>query len=679
MIVHRPLALCVGLACAALAFGAHAASPPASASRADRMAEIGHYRDQARWVDALAAIERSQLQEPNDPLLYKLQVLTLGDIGNADRAWRLYQARPELFDADQKARLEANYIAKRVNWSLAYGQSEDSRLDEAEASLAEMEQYVQRDGTPLAQAPLRIRMDRLILLNRLSRHAQVRDEARALQQEGHALPDYVLPAVGDSMMATQHPDEAIPLLEAAVKNDPSRFQSRSEVAYAYLETEQAEKAIGYLQTWQKDEPAWRWGGGKSPYANWARYEADLNLSMIRAYSGDLSTAQRELEAMVEVGPGNGGLQTALGSVYQMRGWPRRALERHQMAYTLDPRDVSPRIGMYESYVQLQRDDLARPLHDDLLERYPNQPSVQRMDRDWRAHRGWQLQATVEGGRSSGGGGSSPLGNDDLHYGTEVASPILDDRWRLFAFADRRSVTFQDQKINPLWIGAGARYRFGRVDAEAAVVRPNDSIGDTGLRGGFGWQFNDQWHAGVTAARNDPEASMQARVSGITADSVAVAVDYTRNELTHWSLGGSQFRYDDGNRRDTLNTAIEQRLLTRPRVTIDGLGSLYTSRGSRDDAPYFNPSRDRSVEIGLRIDQQLWRHYERHFRHRLTVSLGDYWQEGFGSSLIPTVAYRHEWQFGQGRIFEYGVSWSRPVYDGQRERHIGFDAALRWGE
>ena len=229
------------------------------------------------------------------------------------------------------------------------------------------------------------------------------------------------------------------------------------------------------------------------------------------------------------------------------------------------------------------------------------------------------------------------------------------------------------------LALSGRYRFDRVDAEAAVMRPNDSIGDTGLRGGFGWQFNDRWHAGVTAARNDPEASMQARVAGITADSVAVAVDYTRNERTHWSIGGSQFRYDDGNRRDTLNSAIEQRLLTRPRLLIDGLGSVYTSRGSRDDAPYFNPSRDRSVEVGLRIDQQLWRHYERHFRHRLTVSVGNYWQEGFGSSIIPTVAYRHEWQFDQGRILEYGVSWSRPVYDGQRERHIGFDAALRWGE
>lgn len=121
MVVYRPLAFCVGLACATLASWADAAPPPTATTRAERLAEIGHYRDQARWVDALAAIERAQLREPNDDLLYKLQVLTLGDIGNAHRAWRLYQARPNLFDQDQKARLEANYVAKLVNWSLAYG------------------------------------------------------------------------------------------------------------------------------------------------------------------------------------------------------------------------------------------------------------------------------------------------------------------------------------------------------------------------------------------------------------------------------------------------------------------------------------------------------------------------------------------------------------------------------
>ncbi|WP_031339188.1 tetratricopeptide repeat protein, partial [Xanthomonas maliensis] len=121
-----------------------------------------------------------------------------------------------------------------------------TRLTEAEDALAQMEQYVQREVRPPAQVPLRIRFDRLILLNRLGRHSQVRDEANALQREGHPLPDYVLPAVSDSTMGTRHPAEAIPLLERILKSDPGRSQSRSQLVYAYLETEQAEKAIDYL-------------------------------------------------------------------------------------------------------------------------------------------------------------------------------------------------------------------------------------------------------------------------------------------------------------------------------------------------------------------------------------------------------------------------------------------------
>ncbi|MCU1114492.1 poly-beta-1,6 N-acetyl-D-glucosamine export porin PgaA [Stenotrophomonas maltophilia] len=675
MVVHRRLALYVGLACTALAWASSAAPPDREAA----LAEIGRYRDQARWLDALGAIERASQQQPNDDLLFKLRVLTLGDIGNAWRAWELYQQRPQLFDAAQKQRLEGDYLAKLVVWSLAYSSSEDSRLEEAESTLARMQRYLGGEGTPPSQAPLRIRMDRLILLNRLGRHAQVREEARALQAEGHTLPDYVLPAVGDSLMGTLHPEEAIPVLQAAVAGDPTRDASHSELAYAYLESEQQEKAIDLLQAWRDKEPAWRWSNGKSPYANWSRYEADLNLAMVRAYSGDLHTAQHDLESMVEIAPGNGGLQSALGSVYMMRGWPRRALQRQQMAHALDPRDIEPRLGMEEAYVALQRDDLARPLHDDLVARYPTQPAVERMDQAWRAHRGWQLKAWTDIGRSSGGGGTSPLGNNDRHYGVDVETPILDDRWRLFALADRRVTDFQDQRIDPLWLGAGVRYRFGQLDAEAAVLRANDHIGDTGLRVGVGWQFNDSWHAGVVVARNDPEASMQARAAGITADSVSAQVDYRRSELTHWTFGASRFRYDDGNHRELFGTSVQQRLLTRPRWLVDGLASAYTSRGSRDDAPYFNPKRDRMVEIGLRIDQQLWRHYERHFRHRLTVSLGDYWQDGFGSALVPSVSYMHEWQLGPGRVFEYGVRWSRPVYDGHRERHIGFEAALRWGD
>jgi len=85
MVVHRRLALCVGLACTVLAWASSAAPPDREAT----LAEIGRYRDQARWLDALGAIERASQERPNDDLLFKLRVLTLGDIGNAWRAWEL--------------------------------------------------------------------------------------------------------------------------------------------------------------------------------------------------------------------------------------------------------------------------------------------------------------------------------------------------------------------------------------------------------------------------------------------------------------------------------------------------------------------------------------------------------------------------------------------------------------
>ena len=181
MVVHRRLALCVGLACTALAWASSAAPP----DRETALAEIGRYRDQARWLDALGAIERASQQQPNDDLLFKLRVLTLGDIGNAWRAWELLQQRPQLFDAAQKQRIEGDYLAKLVVWSLAYSSSEDSRLEEAESTLARMQRYVGAEGTPPAQAPLRIRLDRLILLNRLAPRAGARGSAGTAGRRPH--------------------------------------------------------------------------------------------------------------------------------------------------------------------------------------------------------------------------------------------------------------------------------------------------------------------------------------------------------------------------------------------------------------------------------------------------------------------------------------------------------------
>ncbi|WP_024888762.1 poly-beta-1,6 N-acetyl-D-glucosamine export porin PgaA [Luteimonas huabeiensis] len=672
--MSRPAALaaCVGLACLALAHADGSASTPAGP-----LERIAQARDQGRWLDALDAIERALAAAPDDPALYRLRVLTLSDLGSAYRAWDAYRQRPELFEPGHVQRLESEYLARLVNWSLVPGDSEQRDLEEALQAEARLHEYLDRSGTSPERAPVRVRLDRLILLHRLGRHAQLRREVQALQADGVTLPDYVLEYVGASLLAEGHPDEAIPVLEAATRNDPARSRARTELAYAFLESEQPRRALDYLQAWQAAEPAW--GQAGRPYENWARHDVDLTLGMIRGYTGDLPGAQRDLEALVAMAPANGGLQTSLGTIYGMRGWSERALERHRIAHTLEPRAVPPRIGMAESWMRLQRTDIARPIYDDLERMHHARADVRRAGREWRAHRGWHIEARAAAGRSRGGDGASPLGNDDRSFGLEVESRLLRDRWRLFAFAERNEVDYDEREVDPLWLGAGLRYRFDRLDAEAYLGRPNDDLGGTSAGASVGWRFDDRWYVSAHADRNAADASSQARAAGIAADRLELRARFRPHERTALDFGVGQWRLDDGNRREDASVSLEQRLLTRPTWQLDGLGGLYASRGRRDDVPYFSPARDRSLELGLRADQLLWRRYERHVRHRLTVSVGDYWQDGYGSALVPAAAYRHEWRLGAGRILEYGVSWSRPVYDGGREKRIGFDAALYWGE
>ncbi|MEZ0469924.1 poly-beta-1,6 N-acetyl-D-glucosamine export porin PgaA [Luteimonas salinilitoris] len=629
---------------------------------------------------ALARIERLAPIWPDDARFYRLRVAALSDVGDSDRAWTLYRAHPDLFSAEQRERFEADRLARLVLWSRQYAEDESALLADVERAEAAIDDYMRETGTGIGELPPRIRYDRMVVLNRLNRHAEVVDEYRALRTAGAEIPGYALAAIGDSLMALQLPGEAEPALDGALQADPENIDVRIQRAYAALEQEQHAEARAQLQAVRDTSPPWPMRPGATQgWQNWHRYEADLNYGLLLAFGEDLPQAQALLEERVAVGPANTGLQSALGTVYLIRGWPERALERFRMASTLDERDVQSRVGQVGALTDLQRDDLARPIHDELMQRYGDLPLVQRMDRTWDVHRGWQWRAYAAGGRSEGGAAVSPLGSRDRRYGAEVQTPVLGDRWRLTAGYDYRWSDFDGARVDDRRTSAGVRYAHDRLDWGLQANRASDGVGGTGIDADVGWRFNDLWDARATVRRNDADASMQARAAGITADSIELSANYVPSERTYWSVGAKHWRYDDGNRRESLAVGLDQRLFTRPHFLLNGIAGAYASRGSRDDAPYFNPSRDASLELGLRADHLAWRRYDRHFRHRLTVGAGSYYQEGFGSGLVPSARYEHEWQFALGRVLTYGLSWSRPVYDGQREERIGFDAEFRWGE
>ena len=62
------------------------------------------------------------------------------------------------------------------------------------------------------------------------------------------VPPYALAKVGDSLLATRHPEEAATALEASLADMPGEFDIQLLLAYAYLESEQHERALAQLQS-----------------------------------------------------------------------------------------------------------------------------------------------------------------------------------------------------------------------------------------------------------------------------------------------------------------------------------------------------------------------------------------------------------------------------------------------
>ncbi|MFC0677856.1 poly-beta-1,6 N-acetyl-D-glucosamine export porin PgaA [Lysobacter korlensis] len=636
-------------------------------------------RSSGDWLGALARIEQALAESPDDRELYRLRVLTLADVGASHRAWTLFRARPEWFDSAERMRFETAQVARLINWSRLYAANEQDRLAEAEAAAARIREF--RSAAPGdAHASSNLDFDELILLNRLARHEEVVRRYRGMLAQGRDVPSYVLAAVGDSLLAERAPEQAAVALAAAAEHAPDNHDATLQLAYAHVESERFGEALALLERTLEQQPAWpRPHGAPRGHENRFRLDAEVTYALVRAFDEDLAGAQATLEPLGAAAPSNAELQSSLGTVYLFRGWPEAALQRFSIAATLDERHVPAMLGQVAALSALDRFDEARPIRARLVEFYGSEVNVQDMERRWRVARGAGVRAYAAAGDGRGDAGVSPLGSRDVAAGVEAHSALLADKWRVLLRSEHRRADFADQRGRLHRNDIGVQYAYRGLNAAALVGRATDGLGGTGATATLSTRLDDHWTVGAELRRNDAGASLQARAAGITADSARVNASYRRHESAAISFGASRFRYDDGNRVDAVDVSASRRWISEPHLTVAGLVDFDASRASRDDAPYFNPARAATLGFGIDVDRIAWRRYERHFRHRLAASAGVQWQDGFGTAWVPALRYGHEWQFAPARGLEYGLSWSRPVYDGQRETHVALDIELRWGE
>lgn len=649
-------------------------------------------RAQRRLTEALAVYEAVLAADPNDDGAYRMRAITLADLGSATLAAEAAARRPQAFARHELERLQGDRVARMIGWGRADPEDPARRFAESEAALATLRALQRDDPRRTRWEATRLRVDALSALNHLQRHAEVVDGYCALRDEGIEVPGYILGTVGDSLLALRQPEQAVPVLEAALAYRPGDVNASILLGYAWLEQERFDRAMPIFEALAARQPAWpRRAGASRGYENWDRFGADLNLALARSHGNDQAGAERVLHALESVGPDNADLQAGLGAVESRRQRPSAALQRYGMARTLDPWHRDAHAGRLGALLALNRVGDARAAYDDLRARFPEDPRLDRIGRDLQRHVGWQATLSASRGRSAlrdeAASSASPFGSRDGGWALSLRSPLLADRWRVGVQAQEQWADFERREPDPLpdrvryrSAGIGLYYRHDRLGAAATVSRVVDDVDDgaTAATLSADWRFSDVWRGTFDYARKDPDASLQARRLGITADSVAVGAAWTPSESTAVEGRLARFRYEDGNDRDALQVAARQRLVARPHLLLDGLVSGYASRSSLGaDAPYFNPERDASLSAGLRLDHIAWRRYETAFQQRVELSAGPYWQRGYGTHWVPALGYRHLWR-RDGHELEYGVSWSRPVYDGAREQRIAFDVVLRWG-
>ncbi|SEN35380.1 biofilm PGA synthesis protein PgaA [Luteibacter sp. UNCMF331Sha3.1] len=670
--------------CIALLLALQAAAVMAADTSPERDALLAQARqehDAGKRVDALAHCQAILARWPTDRDAQALNVTLLTELGASTRAGELAARLDPAPGIAERFHLGADHVAQEIRW--AEGEPADPAHPYAEADRAVTDARRLVDD-PLLPAELRQRaeFDLLVALDRAGRADEAVSRYDALKARGVTLPPYAGRAVADALLVKRRPKEAAALYEDAIARDPGPYdvnesEPRIGLMYAYLESGQTRKAFATIDELAAKEPQWRRVPGmRLPLQNARKVDADLNAATLREYVDMPADAYARLEPMSREAPNNAQIRRELGMVELARGWPRRAQDDFNIAGTLDRRDVGAYIGEADAARVLNDYEgvdenlaMARTLAD-------RNGRVDRAVKAWDRERGWQFDIGTEQGK-----GSSPdFGDRDGTTQATVASPLIDDHWRVLALARYSTADLPEGEVRRSRVGVGIRGYARGLEAYVQALPATDRyVGKTALEAGFDWAITDHWSWAADYSTAGEDTPLRAQYYGISAKTLDTAVTWRASELTQARVGLSRDRFSDGNERTGWLANAIQRLHTAPNLTLDGGIELGGSMNSETERPYFNPRRDYSYALTGRLENLLGQFYERSVTQRIDVAVGQYAEKGFATDWMATVRYGQTILAGPGFRFGWGLGWHNQPYDGRREHRFVLDLTMHWGE
>jgi biofilm PGA synthesis protein PgaA len=651
--------------------------------------------DEGRTKEALAVLEPWSAVQPDDPevwLAMGYAAQRAGDrfalLRNYGRALRLQPANGEarqvmartLSDlgaphgaaallTEVPLSVRASELGLQVRWGEKITPRDPRhRFDEIDAALVRLERllaHARSERPPDRALILRMRSDRVKALRVRERWNDTLAAAAQLRAEGVALPPYVREAEADALLALRRPAEARQGYEAVLRGEPKNRDAHIGRFYCLVEEENFREAFREADALAaSDSAGMRQPNQRTTQPNGDWLEGQLLAARARSYAGMPVEAWHLLRPLVEGAPANAELRSAEGSFAASNDWPRQGDEAIHIAASLSPEDKGVQIALMETAIRRRRWAEARQRILALQALYPTDSAVLRAQQDLRAHDAFELRADFLY-RYESSSGEAKLDNapgPGTEVRTRLYTPPVADVLRFFGAWDHFEAKVAEGIAQRYREGAGVELALPDITAEVTGWNNDGALSRPGGDMDLTWQPGDHWTFTVQAALFTGETPLRAVLNGIYANSVGGSVQYTWDASRSLRLSGEWYRFSDGNRRQSAGLVFNQRIVNLPHLDVWLRPEVYASENSSDEGPYFSPLRDFSAALTVDVEQVLWRHYERSFRHRLAISGGSYGQKNFGIGWTGNLLYEQVYRCDPWWEFCYGVQFNRAVYD-----------------
>jgi biofilm PGA synthesis protein PgaA len=645
------------------------------------LAQARAARSAGKRVEALAYCQEVLARWPGNAEARQLNIMLLSELGAVTRAKELADELPSNNASAQHYRLTADYDAHEVRW--AHGEPADAHHPYAEADMAAAAiERLANDPKAPADIRQRARMDMLAVLDQDDRAGSVLTDYTPLKQQGVSLPPYAEQAVADAMMQKHDAHDAIPLYEDSIRRDPgpydpSETDPRIGLAYAYLEAGRMHDALATIHTLADSEARWLHLRDTHGHAqNQREVDASTAEASLDMDEGLLKKADGRLAAMSAEAPGNADIRRELAMVELARGWPRRAMETLDIADSWDESDANAALDQAAAHQALydfaaEQSDLAQAQQE-----AGRSGRVEDALAAWDRYRGWQFDLTHD----NGWGNSPDYGDRDEETQATLASPLIDNHWRVLAIAQYATAGLPEGNVARERAGLGLQGLMQGLQFYVEALPSADRfVSRTNVAAGFNWAISDQWSWSTDWSSASNDVPLRAQYYSITGNSVSTAVQWRASELTSARLALYRDRFSDGNLREGWLADFVQRLHTAPNLSLDGGIEIGGSHNSETDRPYFNPRDDQSYALTGSLQNLLNQYEDRSWTERIDLAVGGYQELNYGTGLMVSARYGQIFQPRFGLRFGWGVSWHYQPYDGRHESRVVLDLTMHWGE